>query len=139
MIKDMIAGCYEQYDGSLDGSYGPGSLDSYLKLMNSSKRTIRSTFQKARAMHADLVASAIHLKIMTAFYGGYEQGGIKHYNGGGVRNYKGKVKKHMKTIKLQCGPDAFTQDVMAERCHLSGDPEACMEESFDPQDEGIDI
>jgi len=134
-MKDMIASCYQKYDGMVDGSEGPGSAALFYNVMDRSHSGIKSVFQRASAMHVDLLASAIFLKFNVALAGGYTvpedvPGGVARYNGGGVPNYLSHVKSKVDLINVDysCVEDTYTQKVAESACELDEDPEVCVQE-----------
>jgi len=146
-MKEMISSCYQKYDGMVDGSEGPGSEKLFYNVMNRSHSGLKSVFRKASAMHVDLLASAIFLKFNVSLAGGYTvsgsaPGGIARYNGGGVQNYLGHIKKKAARINVNytCVEDDYTPAVAEFACAIDEDPESCMIEfEANQSDDSVEI
>ncbi len=137
-MENMVKSCYESYDGIVDGSEGPGNEELFYNVMNRSHKNLKIVFQKATAMHVDILASAIFLKFNAAIAGGYiipgsRPGGIARYNGRGIRNYLRKVIRTVNRdlfipMTYTCVEDWYTLEIVAFACQIDENPEACMAE-----------
>lgn len=133
-MKEMVSSCYQRYDGMVDGSQGPGSEALFYNVLDKDISSIKNIFQRASAMHVDILATAIFLKFNVALAGGYTvpgsaMGGIARYNGGGVSNYLSHIQKQRGYIQsnFMCVEDTYTISVEAAACDLEEDREACLD------------